>query len=45
MAYKEPKLDKEGAKALYEALTKMNDEITSGKNKKKKKKQTEKDSK
>ena len=36
MAYKEPKFNKEGAKALYDALTQMNDQITS-KGKKKKK--------
>lgn len=35
MAYKEPKLDKEGAKAIYDAFTKMNDQVTSGKKKKK----------
>lgn len=40
MAYKEPKLDKEAAKALYDALTKGNDNI--GKKKKTKKKTTKK---
>lgn len=33
MTYKEPKLDKEAAKALYDALTKGNDNIDSGKKK------------
>ena len=40
MAYKEPKLDKEGAKALYDALTKMNDQITKSGTKKKIQKKT-----
>ena len=43
MAYKEPNLGKEGGKALYDALTKMNDDITKNSTKKKtKKKQTKK---
>lgn len=28
MTYKEPKLDKEGVKAIYDAFTKANDEVT-----------------
>ena len=42
MAYKEPKLDREGGKALYDALTKMNDEVTKSGTKKKPKKKTTK---
>ena len=42
MAYKEPKLDREGAKALYDALTKMNDGNTKSGKKKTKKKTTKK---
>lgn len=44
MAYKEPKLDKEAMKALYDALTKTNDSISKSgtKNKTKKKKTTKK---
>ena len=34
MAYKEPKLDREGAQALYDALTKMNDGNTKSSTKK-----------
>ena len=43
MAYKEPKLDREAGKALYDALTKMNDEIgKKGTKKKTSKKKTTK---
>ena len=39
MSYKEPKIDREGGKAIYDAFTKMNDQITKhgGKGKTKKK--------
>lgn len=42
MAYKEPKIDKEGAKAIYDAFTKMNDGNTKSSNKTKTKKKTTK---
>ena len=42
MAYKEPNLGNEGGKALYDALTKMNDDITKKSTKKKPKKKTTK---